>query len=101
MPASNAPTATVDIEKVTAFIRYHILAKNTIAADGNQDISSSETLFKNANDEVVGVRITNAVNNLSFSGQNNTRTAAVINASSNNLADRTLIHLVNNYLDYR
>ena len=101
LPASTTPTATVDIEKVIAFIRYHIVAKNTVAADGNQDISSSETLYKDSNDEIVAVRITNAVNNLSFTGQNNSRTATVINTSSNNLADRTLIHLVNNYLDYR
>ena len=101
LPASITPTATVDIEKVTAFIRFHILSRNTVAADGNQDVASTETLYKNSNDEVVNVRIINRVNNLSFTGQSNTRTATVVNASSNNLADRTLIHLVNNYLDYR
>lgn len=101
LPSVTTSTASVDIEKVNAFIRFHILSKNTVAANGNQDVSSSETLYKNSNDEVVAVRIINAVNNLSFTGQNNTRTATVINALSNNLADRTLIHLVNNYLDYR
>jgi uncharacterized surface protein with fasciclin (FAS1) repeats len=101
LPASITPTASVDIERVNAFIRFHILAKNTIAPDGNQDISSTETLYKNSNDEVVNARIINVVNNLSFTGQSNTRTARVINAFSNNLADRTLIHLVDNYLDYR
>ncbi|MFC5283099.1 fasciclin domain-containing protein [Pedobacter alpinus] len=101
LPASNNPTATVDREKVIAFIRYHILSRNTFAPDGNQDVTSTETLYKDGNDEVVNVRINNMLNNLSFTGQSNARTARVINASSINLADRTLIHLVDNYLDYR
>jgi Fasciclin domain len=101
LPASITPATGVDIEKVSAFIRYHILDRRTIAADGNQDIISAETLYKNINDEVVSVRINNQINNLSFTAQNNTRIVRVINTSSNNLADRTLIHLVDNYLDYR
>lgn len=101
LPASNNPSSTADKEKVIAFVRYHILVRNTIAPDGNQDVTSTETLYKDGNDEVVNVRINNLLNNLSFTGQSNTRTATIINASSTNLADRTLIHLVDNYLDYR
>lgn len=101
LPASVTPATGVDIEKVSSFIRYHILVRNTVAPDGNQNITSTETLYKNVNDEVVTVRINNQLNNLSFSGQNNNRTARVINGPSNNLADRALIHLVDNYLDYR
>ena len=101
LPTSNNPSSLTDRERVIAFIRYHILVRNTFAPDGNQDVTSTETLHKNNNDEVVSVRVNNLLNNLSFTGQSNTRTARVINASSINLADRTLIHLVDNYLDYR
>jgi uncharacterized surface protein with fasciclin (FAS1) repeats len=100
LPASPTSTGTTDVERVSAFIRYHIIARNTIAPDGDQNITSTETLYKDSNDEVVSVNVNNNINNLSFIDRGS-RTARVINGQSNNLADRTLIHLVDNYLDYR
>ncbi|MNK00852.1 Fasciclin domain protein [compost metagenome] len=92
------PTSDNDIAKVTKFIQYHILNKNTIAPDGVKT-GSYETLFKDANGDVGSVFITNAVNNLSVKDMNG-RTSTVVNSNSNVMSNRTLIHQINGYLKY-
>lgn len=99
LPASNNPATAADKEKVESFILYHILAKNTVAPDGNQDVTSSETLLKDDESQPVFVKVNNQKFNLMLTDKN-FRTGRVINESSNHLADRTMIHLIDNYLKY-
>lgn len=99
LPASNNPSSAADKEKVERFILYHILSKNTVAPDGNQDVTSSETLLKDDESQVVFVKVNNQKFNLVLTDKN-FRSARVINESSNHLADRTMIHLIDNYLKY-
>lgn len=92
------PTDANDIAKVTKFIQYHILNKNTIAPDGVK-AGSYETLFKDSNGDVGTVFIINQLNNLSVKDMNG-RTATTVNANSNIMSNRTLIHQIDGYLKY-
>lgn len=92
------PTGDNDIAKVTKFILYHIVNKNTIATDGQKG-GSYETLFKSSSGDVGTVFITNQVNNLTVKDMNG-RTSTVVMANANVLSNRTLIHLINGYLKY-
>jgi len=92
------PTSSVDIDKVTRFISYHILTKNTIATDGVKS-GSYETLFKNSNGDAGVIVIKNQLNNLKVTDMTG-NTANVITANSNVLSNRTLIHQIDSYLKY-
>lgn len=94
-----APRTLAEQDMVTKFIQYHILAKKTITADG-LETGPIETLYKNGLGEVVYVNAINASGSLKFEDAN-FRTANMIPSQSNNLADRALIHLIDNYLLYK
>lgn len=94
-----APTAQADVEKVQAFIRYHILATRTASDDGLVS-GLTETLLKSSLGEKTYVNIASAPGDLSFVDSRN-RISNYIPSGSNNLADRCLIHLVDNYLLYQ
>lgn len=93
-----APSDGNDITKVTKFIQYHILNRTTIATDGVKG-GNYETLFKDSNGDVGTIAVTNQLNNLSVTDMNG-RTSTVVNANSNVLSNRTLIHQINGYLKY-
>lgn len=92
------PTIQTEKEIIQDFIRYHILATRTASDDGLIN-GLTETLLKSSLGEKTYVNILSAPNELSFVDSVN-RTSNYIPNSSNNLADRTLIHLVDNYLLY-
>jgi len=92
------PADANDIAKVTKFILYHILSKNTIANDGIKS-GSYETLFKDSNGDTGTLLIQNQLNNLKVIDMNG-RLANVVFANSNILSNRTLIHQIDNYLKY-
>ena len=92
------PTDANDIAKVSKFILYHILNRTTIANDGLKS-GNFETLFKNSNAEIGSLKIENQLNNLRITDSNG-RTSTVVNANSNILSNRTLLHQINNYLKY-
>lgn len=94
-----APTTLVEQDMVTKFLQYHILAKKTIGADG-LETGPVETLFKNELGDVVFVNAINVPGLLKFEDAN-FRTVNIIPAQSNHLADRALIHLIDNYLLYK
>lgn len=88
-----------DVEKVTNFIYYHILDKNTVASDG-QKSGGYATLLKNANGNVLFLNVVSpAKNNLSFNDAYGNNVTININRS-NNLAYRTIIHSLNSYLKF-
>lgn len=100
--ATGAPDFTPNSQgikdQVVNFIKYHILATRTASDDGLIN-GLTETLFKTELGEKTYVNISSAVGDLLFSDSGN-RTASFIPSASNNLADRSLIHLVDNYLLY-
>lgn len=94
-----APSTQIDKDKVDNFIKYHILATRTASDDGLIN-GLTETLLKSSLGEKTYVNIFSAPGDLSFIDSEN-RISNYIKNSSNNLADRTLIHLVDNYLLYQ
>jgi len=92
------PTLTADKLKVENFINYHILDKRTVIANGN-DIGSFPSLLKNAAGDPVTFSILYPGGIFEL-GDGYNRKARLVNASSNNLSNRTVIHLIDNYLKY-
>ncbi len=92
------PTVTADKLKVESFINYHILDKRTVIANGN-DIGSYPSLLKN----VAGDPVTFSIlypGGIFELGDGYNRKARLVTALSNNLSNRTVIHLIDNYLKY-
>jgi uncharacterized surface protein with fasciclin (FAS1) repeats len=85
-------------EQVSDFIIYHILAKKTLVPNGKES-GSFETLLKNPAGETLPITVISQVNTMQITDMNN-RKANVILAQSNNLSNRTVIHLIDNYLKY-
>jgi hypothetical protein len=93
------PNSQGEKDKVADFIRYHILALRTVSDDGLVN-GQIETLRKDNFGEKTYIQVNSTPGNLTFTDSAN-RTATYISGSSNNLADRSLIHLVDKYLLYK
>ncbi len=93
-----APTATADKIKVENFLLYHILDKRTVIANGI-DIGSYPSLLKNAAGDPVTFSILYPGGVFEV-GDGFGRKAKLVTALSNNLSNRTVIHLIDNYLKY-
>ena len=93
------PTTSTDKDKVADFIRYHILALRTASDDGLVN-GQIETLRRDNFGEKTYIQVKSASGVLSFVDASS-RTANYIPSFSNNLADRSLIHLVDKYLLYK
>jgi len=93
-----SPTSESDREQVADFIRYHILSGKTASDDG-LTMGQVETLRKNSFGDKTYVTVESTPGTLSFKDKN-FRDAKYIKVLSNNLADRSLIHLVDNYLKF-
>jgi len=92
------PTLTADKLKVENFINYHILDKKTVVANG-LDIGSFPSLLKNAAGDPVTFAILYPGGVFQL-GDGYGRKANLVTAQSNNLSNRTVIHLIDNYLKY-
>lgn len=92
------PTLIADRIKVEKFISYHFLDKRTIIPNG-LDIGSYPSLLRNtAGDPVTfSVLYPGGVFELTDA---NARKARLVTALSNNLSNRTVIHLIDNYMKY-
>lgn len=90
-----------EIELVKNFVLYHILNKKSVATDG-QDSGSFETLFKNKDGEATSIFVRNDTGSSMRLTDMNERNADVVmgRATSNQLGNRIVIHLINNYLKY-
>lgn len=92
---------------VADFIRYHIISNKTASNDG-KTTGQFETLRKDSQGDKTFVEVISAGGSLSFKDNTTVNTpitgnnpaAVFIPASSNNLADRSLVHLVDNYLKF-
>lgn len=99
------PTLATDKEAVNRFILYHILNKKSVIPDG-KDQGAFETLLKNAAGDVLPITVISQApapsqpgGTLKVTDMNN-RQVNVLIAQSNNLSNRTVIHLTDNYLKY-
>lgn len=109
LPPDPATTALGERDQVANFIQYHIIVNKTASNDG-LITGQYETLRKNDIGDPTYVGISSTAGTPSMPGtlsfKDETPGASIggnpaanfIPASSNNLADRSLIHLVDNYL---
>jgi uncharacterized surface protein with fasciclin (FAS1) repeats len=93
-----APTLTADKLKVEKFIQYHILDKRTVIANG-VDVGSYPSLLRTAAGDPVTFSILYPAGIFEV-GDGFGRKAKLVTALTNNLSNRTVIHLVDNYLKY-
>lgn len=92
------PSLQGERDLVSDFIRYHILATKTVSDDGLMG-GQFETLRKDSKGEKTYVSVLSDTGVLTFIDKAK-KSANYIPSNSNHLADRTLIHLVDNYLLY-
>jgi uncharacterized surface protein with fasciclin (FAS1) repeats len=92
------PAAQIERDKVNNFILYHILNKTTVVPDGKKS-GVFESLYKKLSGEPGIFNIGSVTGSMQVT-DNYGRKANVITANSNNLADRCVIHLIDNYLQY-
>jgi uncharacterized surface protein with fasciclin (FAS1) repeats len=85
-------------EQVNQFILYHILNKKSLIPNGKES-GVFETLLKNSIGEVLPITILSQPGSMLVTDMNR-RNANVIVAKSNNLSNRTIIHLIDNYLKF-
>ncbi len=100
------PTLQGEKDMVADFIRYHIILNSTVSNDG-LITGLRETLRKDEFGDKTYINITSTGGSLSFKDGTTINSVGGINpaanfipTSSNNLADRSLIHLVDNYLKF-
>lgn len=91
------PTLLAEREQVANFIYYHILNKKTVVPNGKES-GNAETLLKNSVGDAVFVTVLNAPGAMQLV-DNTGRKANVRIAQSNNLSNRTVIHLLDTYLN--
>lgn len=96
-----APTASVDKEKVAAFLQYHII-KRAVINNGVNNLGDAETLYRSLLTDKVGfVKVTDpgAGNALTFTDATG-RVVQLNTDKSYVLADRVVIHSLKSYLQY-
>ncbi|MFV8270853.1 fasciclin domain-containing protein [Flavobacterium sp. GT2N3] len=100
LPSNPATTIQGERDLIADFIHYHIISNKTASSDGLVT-GQYETLRKNTRGDKTYVEIISIPGTLSFKDNSGNNAAAkFITASSNNLADRSLVHLVDNYLKF-
>ncbi|RXK86284.1 fasciclin domain-containing protein [Filimonas effusa] len=101
LPSSTAPSTSEDIDKVSRFIQYHILNKNTVVPDG-QKTGSFETLLKNSSGDAVSVRISGQAGSLQITdARHASPNANLVTAYSNVLSNRAVVHQIDQFLQYQ
>lgn len=98
-----APTTQGGKDSVNNFIKFHFIDKNTIVPDGKKPTGNYNTLYKTASGDVGQVIINiNTLGTMQLTDRSATpRKANVVIANSNNLTNRCVIHLIDNYLQYQ
>lgn len=88
-------------ELVKNFVLYHILNKKSVATDG-QESGAFETLFKNKVGDATSIFVSNTTGTSMRLTDMNDRHANVVMGSttSNQLGNRIVLHLIDNYLKY-
>ena len=99
-----APTLTSDKLLIQDFLLYHVVDKTTIIAD-KKNINFFPTLLRNPSGDPYTVNIQYPGNVFEVSDQSGGRKARLVfgatpQTSSNQLSQRTVIHLIDNYLKH-
>jgi uncharacterized surface protein with fasciclin (FAS1) repeats len=97
--ASFNPGTETDKDLVRKFLQYHILAGHTIIPDGN-NTGSFTSFLQNSVGTALKFTIISSPGVMSILDNYN-RSANVILSQSNNLSNRCVIHLIDNYLKYK
>jgi len=92
-------TKPADMDLIRKFLQYHILSTHTAVPDGNTDPAKYDTDLQNDLGVTSQLRIENLKNAMTITDDYG-RTAHVIIDKSNNLSNRCVIHLIDNYLKY-
>ncbi len=92
------PSEILDQQMVTEFIQLHIITTQIISDDG-KTTGDYPTLLKDDLGNPIYLTASSVPGELSFTDSNG-RQADIIPSASNNLADRSLIHLIDNYFSY-
>ncbi|WP_120183055.1 fasciclin domain-containing protein [Pelobium manganitolerans] len=87
-----------DFELIRKFVLYHIVNGESIASDGKKT-DSYLTLLQADDGSPTLLSVSNDPGDLTVIGYHNSN-AKVIEAASNQLGNRSVIHSINNYLDY-
>ena len=95
----------VQQQTIANFIRYHILDGTTMIPDGKKPqgggVGPVNTLYKDGFGNIGQINVTNSLGAITLKDYSNpANTAKVIVAKSNNLANRCVIHLIDNCLQY-
>lgn len=97
VPKTTGWTAS-EKEQVSAFLFYHILNKKSLVPNGKES-GAFETLLKNPAGEVLPLTVISTPGSMQITDMNS-RKSNLILEKSNNLSNRTVIHLIDNYLKY-
>ncbi len=93
------PDTLEEQTKVDRFVQLHILETRTIAPDGLENGLFPSLRLDEFGDPIY-LDVMNQPGNLAVEVENSNKTAEILPSFSNNLADRSLIHLIDNYLLY-
>jgi uncharacterized surface protein with fasciclin (FAS1) repeats len=95
---TSAPTSALDIDLVRKFILYHIINGTSVVPDGKK-ANTFITMLTNEQGGSTFVNVLNQPGSMVVTGHTGTN-ANVIVSTSNNLSNRTVIHSIDNYLNY-
>lgn len=93
------PATVADKDKVTFFINYHMLNRNSVVPDGKKN-GAFETMLKTNGGELTFINIINQHKAMELRDAFNNSATMKVNRS-NNLSNRTVIHSINNFLRYK
>ncbi|MCS3796514.1 fasciclin domain-containing protein [Niastella sp. OAS944] len=94
------PTNDTGRELVRKFLQYHILYGHTVVPDGNLS-GRFDTYLKDSVGNSIKINITNSKGAMIIrDNQSIPKPSELIMAQSNNLSNRCVIHLLNDYLKY-
>ncbi len=96
LPSAENPSAQEDKDKVTNFIRYHIIQKAIVVPDGKKD-GGFTTLFQNERGETAQVTVTNQPNNMQVRDMTGASVNVIV-SKSNNLSNNAVIHQIDGFL---
>jgi hypothetical protein len=95
------PSASTDKTLVENFIKYHVLDKYSIIGDGKNDaVNGLPTFLKNASGDAYKVVVQSVNGGLKLT-DNKGRVSNSILSQSNQLSNRVMIHLLDNYLKFQ
>ncbi|WP_164891188.1 fasciclin domain-containing protein [Botryobacter ruber] len=98
LPADPTSTNVADREMIDGFLIYHILNRFAIIPNGKEE-GRLESVFKTLIGDVTTITVDNEPNQLKLTDMKG-RTANVVVANSNKIANRSVMHQIDNYLQY-